>query len=115
MEKLKTEPFADVARKYSADSRSARGGVWKDVDPAEVFRAEVCDALLKLKPGETGPWVELDGWNFLLRLDAVSEAHERSFADAYDDIVRNLRETKAKAAYDAWMTRLKAEAYIKIY
>lgn len=111
---LKTEPFGDVARKYSSDSHASTGGVWKDIVPEDVFRQEVCRELADMPVGTLSNWIDLDGWSFLLRKDAESSLTARSFAEAYDDIERNVREELALAKYERWIEMLKAAAYIKV-
>ena len=112
---LKDEPFADVARRYSADANAAKGGVWKDVNPEESFRPEVCAEIEKMPKGTISKWIDLDGWHFLLRKDDESEARPRSFAEAYDDIEANVKEARARQIYENWIERLRAEAYIKVF
>ena len=114
-EALRTEPFADIARRYSADSHAAEGGVWKDVDPAKVFRPEVCSEIEKMPKGTLSHWIDLDGWSFLLRKDAESEAKPRTFAEAYDDIEATVRARSAQKSYDSWLDRLRSKSYIKLY
>ena len=113
-EALKSEPFADVARRYSADSRAADGGVWKDIVPADIFRQEVCKEIADMPIGTLSGWIDLDGWSFLLRKDDDSQLRLRSFAEAYDDIERNVREEMALEQYDKWMERLMSQSYIKV-
>ena len=112
---LKERPFAEVAREYSSDTHAAEGGVWKEVDPSEVFRPEVCKALADLPKGETSGWLDLDGWSFLLRKEDEAEMRSRTFAEAYDDIEANVREETAAKIYEEWIDRLKAKAYIKVF
>jgi parvulin-like peptidyl-prolyl isomerase len=114
-EALRKEPFADVARRYSSDARAAQGGVWKDVVPAEVFRPEVCEELAKMPRGTISHWIDLDGWSFLLRKDEESPARALSFAEAYEAVEASVRERQAAQMYAAWLTRLKAAAYIKVF
>ena len=114
-EALKTEDFADLARKYSADARAKDGGQWKDVVPEEVFRPEICKEIANMPKGMISKWIELDGWNFLLRKDEESGGNKLSFADAYDRIAANVREDEAKRLYKAWLERLKSQTYIKVY
>lgn len=113
-EALKSEPFADVARRYSADSRAADGGVWKDIVPSDIFRQEVCKEIADMPIGTLSGWIDLDGWSFLLRKDDDSQLRLRSFAEAYDDIERNVREEMALEQYDKWMERLMSQSYIKV-
>ena len=114
-EALKTEPFAEVAKKYSSDARAKDGGQWKDIKPEDEFRPEVCAEIAKMKKGETSKWIELDGWKFLLRKDDETAGGKMSFADAYDAIAANVRNDEAKRLYVDWIERLKAATYIKVY
>ena len=114
-EGLKTTPFAELARTHSADSHAKDGGQWKDVRPEEVFRPEICAAIDKLKTGETSPWIELDGWNFLLRKDGESGGDRLPFADAYEQVAARVRDAEARRLYTAWIARLKEETYIKVF
>ena len=111
-EALAKEPFADVARRCSADSRAADGGAWRDVVPEDVFRPEVCKTLSAMKKGETSGWIDLDGWSFLLRKDAETKPRAKTFAEAYDEIEANVREQVAADLYAKWIERLKADSYI---
>ena len=112
---LKRESFSEVAKRYSADTRAKDGGQWKDVKPEDVFRPEICAEIAKMPVGTISRWVELDGWNFLLRKDAESGGEKMSFAEAYDDIAAAIRKAESKRLYDAWIERLKRETYIKVY
>ena len=107
--------FASLARKYSADSHAKAGGVWKDVKPDEAFRQEIADAIAMLKVGEHSGLVDLDGWGFIVKKDSETKEKQLSFSEAYDQIVRNIRRAEAAKAYDAWLNRLRSEAFIKIY
>ena len=111
----KGENFADLARRYSSDSHAKDGGQWKDVNPVEAFRPEIADTIAKLKVGEFSTLVNLDGWGFIVRKDAESIGKQLSFAEAYDDIAFNVKKDASKAEYDAWMKRLRAEAFVKKY
>ena len=114
-EALKTEPFGEVAKKYSSDARAKDGGQWKDIKPEDVFRPEVCAEIAKMKKGETSKWIELDGWNFLVRKDDEKAGSKMTFEEAYDDVAQNVRKELADKRYREWIDRLKAETYIKVY
>lgn len=111
----KGEDFASLARLHSADSHAADGGVWKDVNPAEAFRPEIAEVIANLKVGEFSPLVDIGGWGFIVRKDAETFAKRRTFAEAYDDIARNVKRAAAKEQYDAWVKRLRADAFVKTY
>jgi len=112
---LKEQPFAEVARQFSADAHAAEGGVWKDVNPDEVFRPEICEEISKMPKGTISHWIDLDGWSFLIRKDEEQEAYAKSFAEAFDEIEANVKDEMSAELYAAWLERLKAAAYIKVY
>ena len=114
-EALKTESFAEVAKKYSSDARAKDGGQWKDIKPEDEFRPEVCAEIAKMKKGETSKWIELDGWNFLVRKDDEKAGSKMTFEEAYDAVAFNVRKELADKRYREWIDRLKAETYIKVY
>ena len=114
-EALKTEPFGEVAKKYSSDARAKDGGQWKDIKPEDVFRPEVCAEIAKMKKGETSKWIELDGWNFLVRKDDETTGAKMTFEQAYDAVAENVRKELADKRYREWIDRLKSETYIKVY
>jgi len=112
---LATNDFADVARAYSADVHAKDGGVWKDVDPAEVLKPAVCARLSALKLGETSGWIELDGWYFLVRKDAESAERRMTFAEAFEDVEDNVKSDMAVKLYDEWIARLRKTSYVQTY
>ena len=109
------ENFATLARLHSADSHAKDGGLWKNVKPEEEFRPEIAQLVARLRPGETSHLVNLDGWGFIVRKESEMQEKQLSFAEAYDQIASNIRREGCKERYDAWMKRLRAEAFIKVY
>lgn len=114
-ELLKTVDFSELAKKYSSDKRAGEGGVYRNIVPEDEFSEIVCAEIAKTPKGAISRWIELGGWNFLLRKDDETKSARRSFADAYADIEANVKTEKAKRLYDEWIERLKAETYIKIH
>ena len=114
-EALKKQPFADVARKYSCDSRSSLGGKWEDVVPEEVFKTEVCDEISRMPKGTLSNWLELEGWCFLIRLDDVKAPKDNTFEEAYDEIERRVRSEQSEKLFKEWINRLQRDTYIKVY
>ncbi len=107
--------FAELAKKHSADSHAKDGGLWADVTPDDVFRAEIVEVLGKLKPGEHSQLVNLDGWGFIVRKEKQTAARRRTFREAYDGVAANVKKEFARTAYEAWMARLRADAFVKTY
>lgn len=112
---LKKEDFSSLAKKYSADKRAKEGGAYKDIVAEDEFSEVVCKEIAKTPKGAISQWIEIGGWNFLLRKDDEKSSAKRAFVDAYADIEANVKEAKSKRLYDEWIERLKAEAYIKIH
>ena len=101
---LKTNTFEQVgARAYT------------DIVPEEVFKPEVVEEIAKMPKGTVSHWIEIDGWSFLLRKDGETTGREQSFEDAYDAIEAAVKEEEAKRLYQAWMKRLRAETYVKVF
>lgn len=111
----KGESFPELARQHSADSHAKDGGLWKDVKPEDAFRPEIAQVVAKLRPGQHSRLVNLDGWGFIVRKESETTEKKLSFAEAYDQIATNVRKEGCKERYDAWMQRLRAEAFIKRY
>ncbi len=88
---------------------------YESVDPKEAFQPEIQSVIAKLAKGEVSGWVELDGWNFMIRKDDETSSGPLAFAEAYDEIEANVRSENARKLYREWMDRLKAETYIKVY
>ena len=109
------EKFEALARRYSADSHAAEGGLWRDIDPADVFKPEVAETLAQLADGAISKWLDIDGWSFLIRRESMKGGAVKSFEEAFDAIDANVREAKAKVAYEAWVKRLRAETFVKLY
>lgn len=112
---LATNDFAAVARQYSADSRASEGGLWKDINPLDVFKPEICEEIGGLQNGVLSRWIDIDGWSFLLRKEDEVKGRRMSFAEAYAQLEEEMKKAESKVLYDAWIERLRSETYIKVY
>ena len=88
---------------------------YEGVKPEDVFSAELCKEIAALPRGTISRWIEMDGWSFLVRKDAEDAGAAQTFEEAYDKIAENVREEASKKAYSAWIERLRAETYIKVF
>lgn len=111
----KGEDFAELAKKFSADSHAKDGGLWADVSPSGTFRDEICEVIAKLKVGETSKLIDLDGWGFIVRKERATAESKMTLAEAYDEVEKNAKAELARESYAAWMKRLRADAFVKIY
>ena len=112
-EKAKREEISAALKEKSFEDLG--GKKYENVKPEELFKPEVCAEIDKMPKGTISHWIEIDGWSFLLRKDAESTGSKLSFDEAYDQIEASVKEQEAKRLYDAWMNRLRAETYIKVY
>ena len=91
------------------------GQRYADVKPEDVFKPEVCAEIAAMPKGTISKWIEIDGWSFLLRKEDERDEKQLSFEEAFDDVEANVKEEKSKAAYLAWIARLREETYVKVY
>ena len=107
--------FATLAQTYSKDAKAANGGSWGKVNPEDVFRKEIVEVLTRLAPGETAPLLLLDGYGYIVHKDEQQDARMLTFEEASPIVESHLRMKQAEKIYKAWMDRLRAESYIKIF
>lgn len=112
-EKARREEISAALKEKSFEELGGRK--YENVQPEELFKPEVCAEIDKMPKGTISHWIEIDGWSFLLRKDAESTGSKLSFDEAYDQIEANVKESEARRLYNAWMDRLRAETYIKVY
>ena len=106
----------EISKKVKDMSFVALGAKeFKDVAPEDNFNPTVCAEIAKMPKGTISHWLEIDGWSFLIRKDDESPRKVRSFEEAIDDIDANVKEATAKRMYSAWLERLRAETYVKVY
>ena len=88
---------------------------YENVKPEDVFAPDLCKEIASLPKGAIGRWIEIDGWSFLVRKDGEEPGAAQTFDEAYDEIAENVKEAAAKKAYLAWIERLRAETYVKVF
>ena len=102
--KLKDADFGELGAKR-----------YENVKPEDVFAPDLCKEIASLPKGAIGRWIEIDGWSFLVRKDGEESGAAQTFDEAYDEIAENVKEAAAKKAYLAWIERLRAETYVKVF
>ena len=111
-----------------SDRRSEISAKLKDVDfvalgakqyervkADDVFSPELCAEIASLPKRTISRWIEIDGWSFLVRKDGEEPGASQTFEEAYDKIAGNVKEEAARKAYLAWIDRLRAETYVKVF
>ena len=112
-EKLRREEISRELGEKGFDALGAKK--YENVKPEEMFKPEICEEIGKMPRGTISRWLEIDGWSFLLRKDEDVPGRKMTFAEAFDLIEANLRAAESRKAYDAWIARLRAETYVKVY
>lgn len=101
---LKEKDFAELGgRKY------------ENVRPEEQFKPEICREIAAMPKGTISRWIEIDGWSFLIRKDAETETKRLSLEEAYDAVEAAVKAAETDRLYKAWIERLRAETYIRVF
>ena len=97
------------------DFKELGGKKYENVRPEEQFKPEICREIEAMPKGTISRWIELEGWSFLIRKDAESESRNLSLEEAYDDVEAAVKAAEADRLYKAWIERLRAETYIRVF
>ena len=109
----KGESFADMAKKYSKGPGAADGGdigyfSINQLDPA------LYEIIKDFKPNEiTAPIVKDEGIHIVM-VSAREGMSAKSIGEVKGEIIRTLQREKIDQRYEAWLTELRGESYIKI-
>jgi peptidyl-prolyl cis-trans isomerase SurA len=105
--------FVDVAREVSADSRAAEGGDWGWVE-LSMLRLEVAHAVRDLEAGETTPLIETQDGFYIVKCEGRQQQRARPFEEVRSSIERDLERAESERLYEAWISRLKSQASVRI-
>ncbi len=108
------ENFAELARKYSKDSKAADGGAWGLIEP-KILGVELANAAAGLTPVEVSRVVETDEAFCIIKLEERVDERVVSFEEAQEKIEDKLKDEESRRVYDVWMKSLKEGAYIKVF
>ncbi len=108
------EPFAELARQYSQDTRRSKGGDWGWIKRSDM-RKEFSDILFGLKKGEVSPPILVPEGCFLLYVEDRKYAGIQPLADVRDQIERILAQQMTRQAQERWLERLRRNAYVKLF
>ncbi len=94
---LKKSPgkFAELAKQYSQDPGSASNGGDLGFFKRGMMVKPFDDAVFSMKPGEISDPVRSDFGFHIIKLDAVKPGKTRSFSEARDEIVQEIRKQEA--------------------
>jgi len=107
-------PFADVARKYSQDSRRDSGGDWGWIKRSDL-KDELSAVAFQLAPGEYSQPVTIANQVFILFVEDYREEGIQPLAEVRDRIEEILVGQLARQTQEQWLERLRRDAYVKYY
>lgn len=106
--------FGDVARKYSQDEMSRRGGDWGWIERKDI-RKELSDVAFSLEPGEYSDPVELGGTIFILYAEDKREEMIQPIARVRDVIENVLAGEIARESQEKWLQDLREGSYVRYF
>jgi hypothetical protein len=108
---LAGEDFATLARRHSRDAKSASGGDWGWVNPADL-RPELAQAVRDLPAGKISEPVTTEDDTYLVKIEERKDGERTPFAEAQKQIEQILMREEAERRYREWIGRLKQDAYV---
>jgi parvulin-like peptidyl-prolyl isomerase len=107
-------PFADLAKIYSEETISSKGGDrgWVERDG---LRKELADAAFSLPVGGHSDVIQLGETYWLLHVEAVRKNHARTLPEVRDEIEATLRAQEQNRLHQKWIDRLKEKSFIRYF
>jgi len=107
-------PFAEVASKYSQDSRRERGGDWGWIQRPDL-KDELSAVAFTLKVGSYSEAISLGEQIFILYVEEKRDEGIQPINEVRDRIEEILASQLERQAQQQWLERLRREAYIRYY
>jgi len=111
---LARERFDELAKQVSEGPKASKGGYVGWIDPT-TRRDELADAIASLAPGEISEIITAGNEYYILKVEGRKNGTVIPFEKAQQAIRQELHKKEAQRLYDAWIARLKKNAYIKKY
>ncbi len=106
--------FSDLARKYSQDEMSRRGGDWGWLEREDI-RKELSDVAFDLEPGAHSQPIELNGTVFILYCEDKREEGIQPISEVRDTIEDILVGDIARETQERWIEDLRNRAYVRYF
>lgn len=106
--------FADVAAKYSQDSRRNRGGDWGWINRADL-RPELSEVAFRLSPGQFSEPVALADQIFILYVENRRQEGIQPVEEVRERIESILASQLARQAVSRWLDGLRRNAFVVYY
>jgi peptidyl-prolyl cis-trans isomerase SurA len=111
---LAGEPFEDLAREISQDSKAPAGGDWGWREPS-ALAPELRTAVESLAPGQVSDVIETPGAIYLALVEAREAERRRSFDEVRAELERELRQAEAERLYRRWIERLRRKYFVQVF
>lgn len=109
----KGDPFAEVARQVSEGPKASSGGDLGWMQPTDL-RKELAAVIASLKPGQTGPVVDVGDEFHIVHLEARREASVKPIGEVRAEIERVLEKAAIEKKAGDWMSSLRTRHYVRI-
>jgi peptidyl-prolyl cis-trans isomerase SurA len=106
--------FGDLARKYSQDDMSRRGGDWGWIERPDI-RQELSSVAFDLRPGEYSQAVQLDQTIFILYCEDKRDEMIQPVSMVRDVIENVLVGEIARETQERWLQDVRANAYVRYF
>jgi peptidyl-prolyl cis-trans isomerase SurA len=106
--------FGDLARKYSQDEMSRKGGDWGWIERQDI-RKELSNVAFDLEPGEYSQPVELNNTIFILYCEAKREETIQPVTEVRDAIENVLVGEIARETQERWLQQIREDGYVRYF
>lgn len=106
--------FGDLARKYSQDDMSRRGGDWGWIERQDI-RKELSSVAFDLKPGEYSQPVELGSTIFILYSEDKRDEMIQPVSQVRDVIENVLVGEIARETQERWLQDVREDSYVRYF
>jgi peptidyl-prolyl cis-trans isomerase SurA len=106
--------FGDIARKYSQDDMSRKGGDWGWIERKDI-RKELSDIAFGLETSQYSQPIEIGGTIFILYAEDKREEMIQPVAQVRDIIENVLVGEIARETQEKWLNDLRNDAYVRYF
>ena len=106
--------FGDLARKYSQDEMSRKGGDWGWIERQDI-RKELSTVAFDLQPGSYSQPVELNNTIFILYCEAKREELIQPVTEVRDAIENVLVGEIARETQERWLQQVREDGYVRYF
>jgi parvulin-like peptidyl-prolyl isomerase len=110
------EDFAKLADEFSDDARRFKGGDrgWVE-DKDSDLRKELRKFVFSAKPGEVSPTLNLDGAEFIVKVEERKEAGMKPLSEARLEIEQTLKTEEMERLRKQWIAKLRKKSFISYF